>query len=298
MKFALHKSGVVAYVRQRPEDDQVSAKTPSIARLDMGATLDKAAAEQEITALQRRLAHIAAASLRARRRSVVLVEGPDAAGKGGLIRRMTGELDPRGVKVWPIGAPTAQEKSQHYLQRFWSRLPDGGVIAVFDRSWYGRVLVERIEGFASEAEWRRAYDEITAFEHMLVEDGVQLVKLYLHVSLEEQRKRLLKRVGDPWKRWKLSPEDFRNRARAQDYIIAAEEMFARTSTARAPWTLIGADDKNHARVAGLGVIADALGRGLDLAPPALPADIEAAARASFGDAAVDAVLGKPAGGED
>jgi AMP-polyphosphate phosphotransferase len=298
VKVALHKGDVVAYVCERPEDDQVSGKTPSIARLDMGATLKKAAAEQQITALQRRLAHIAAASLRARRRSVVLVEGPDAAGKGGLIRRMTGELDPRGVKVWPIGAPTAQEKSQHYLQRFWSRLPDGGVIAVFDRSWYGRVLVERIEGFASEAEWRRAYDEITAFEHMLVEDGVQLVKLYLHVSPEEQRKRLLKRVGDPWKRWKLSPEDFRNRARAQDYIIAAEEMFARTSTARAPWTLIAADDKNHARVAGLGVIADALGRDLDLAPPALPADIEAAARASFGDAAVDAVLGKPVGGED
>lgn len=264
----------------------------------MGAAMDKAQALAEVAGLQRKLAQIAAAALRARLRSVVLVEGPDAAGKGGLIRRMTAELDPRGVKVWPIGAPSAQEKTQHYLQRFWTRLPEAGVIAVFDRSWYGRVLVERIEGFATEAEWRRAYDEIIAFEHMLVEDGVRLVKLYLHISPAEQEKRLLKRIGDPWKRWKLSTEDFRNRGRADAYITAADEMFARTSTKRAPWTLIAADDKDHARVAGLRAIAAALGAGLDLSPPALPADIAAAARASFGDAAVDAVLAKPPKADD
>jgi AMP-polyphosphate phosphotransferase len=298
VKVAPHKCDVVAYVSVRPGDAPVNGKTLSIAELDMGASLDQRVAETEIAELQRRLAHIAAASLRARTRSVVLVEGPDAAGKGGLIRRMTAELDPRGVKVWPIGAPTAQERSQHYLQRFWARLPDCGVIAVFDRSWYGRVLVERIEGFATEDEWRRAYDEISAFEHMLVEDGVRLVKLYLHVSPYEQRRRLLKRLGDPWKRWKLSSEDFRNRARAEDYITAADEMFARTSTKRAPWTLIAADDKDHARVAGLRVIADALGRGLDLSPPTLPAEIETAARASFGDAAVDAMLSKNPQAED
>ncbi len=276
----------------------MTEKVPSLAGLDMSAALDKATAANEIAELQRRLAHIAAASLRARIRSVVLIEGPDAAGKGGLIRRMTGELDPRGVKVWPIGAPTPQEKAQHYLQRFWTRLPEAGVIAVFDRSWYGRVLVERIEGFASEAEWRRAYDEITAFEHMLVEDGVRLVKLYLHVSPDEQAKRLLKRIGDPWKRWKLSTEDFRNRGRAHDYVEAADEMFARTSTKRAPWTLIAADDKDHARVTGLRAIADALGRDLDLSPPDLTADIEAAARLSFGDAAVDATLAKQPKADD
>jgi polyphosphate kinase 2 (PPK2 family) len=276
----------------------MTEKVPSLAGLDMSAALDKATAAVEIAELQRKLAHIAAASLRARIRSAVLIEGPDAAGKGGLIRRMTGELDPRGVKVWPIGAPTPQEKAQHYLQRFWTRLPEAGVIAVFDRSWYGRVLVERIEGFASEAEWRRAYDEITAFEHMLVEDGVRLVKLYLHVSPDEQAKRLLKRIGDPWKRWKLSTEDFRNRGRARDYVEAADEMFARTSTKRAPWTLIAADDKDHARVTGLRAIADTLGRDLDLSPPDLPADIEAAARRSFGEAAVDATLARPPKADD
>lgn len=286
------------YAEADGKDAGVTEKIPSIFALDMTATMEKTAAEQEIALLQRRLAHIAAASLRARTRSVVLVEGPDAAGKGGLIRRMTADLDPRGVKVWPIGAPTPQEKSQHYLQRFWTRLPDGGVIAVFDRSWYGRVLVERIEGFASEAEWRRAYDEITAFEHMLVEDGVRLVKLYLHVSPDEQARRLLKRIGDPWKRWKLSPEDFRNRARTEDYMRAADEMFARTSTRRAPWTLIAANDKDHARVVGLRAIADALSRGLDLSPPALPGDIEAAARASFGDRAVEQVLARAPGTDD
>lgn len=205
---------------------------------------------------------------------IVVIEGSDAAGKGGAIRRMTAELDPRHYAVWPIGPPSAEEGRHHYLWRFWRRLPERGHIAIFDRSWYGRVLVERVDALTTKVGWRRAYDEIRAFEKSLIDDGTQLVKIYLHVSAEEQRRRLAERVKDPHKRWKLSADDFRSHLLRQEYLAAATEMFERTSTKRAPWHVIPADNKRYARIAVLETVTDVLSRNVDLTP--LPLDDETA----------------------
>ncbi|MDE0463596.1 MAG: hypothetical protein OXH93_14360 [Caldilineaceae bacterium] len=175
-------------------------------------------------------------------------------------------LATRGFKVWPIAAPLPEEQGQPYLYRFWRRLPYPGQLVVFDRSWYGRVLVERVEGFAAEAEWRRAYAEINDFERMLAADGIRLVKIFLHISAEEQLKRFRARLTDPLKRWKLSPEDLRNRARWAEYEAAIEEMFLRTSTVARPWHAVPANDKKYARLAALGVVVKHLAKGVDLKP--------------------------------
>ncbi len=184
----------------------------------------------------------------------VVFEGMDAAGKGGAIRRLTGRLDPRGYRVYPIGAPVEAEARHHYLWRFAKRMPERGEIAIFDRSWYGRVLVERIEGFATVDEWERAYDEIVTFEQMHVQDGTLLVKFWLHVSPEEQLKRFRDREEDPFKEYKITPDDWRNRERRADYEVAVEEMFRRTHWSGAPWTLIHGDDKQHARLEVLATV--------------------------------------------
>ena len=197
-------------------------------------------------------------------RAVVVFEGMDAAGKGGTIRRISWKMDPRSLSVWPIAAPNEIERKQHYLQRFWARLPERKQIAVFDRSWYGRVLVERVEGFAKPAEWKRAYSEINEFECQLVEDGIRVVKFFLHVSKDEQLRRLEDRLRNPLKRWKLSYEDFRNRAKWQEYVKASEDMFDRTSTKVASWHVIPSDDKAAARTEVLGILARKLSAGLDL----------------------------------
>jgi AMP-polyphosphate phosphotransferase len=197
-------------------------------------------------------------------RAVVVFEGMDAAGKGGTIRRISWKMDPRSLNVWPIAAPNEIERQQHYLQRFWARLPERKQIAVFDRSWYGRVLVERVEEFAKPAEWKRAYGEINAFERQMVDDGIRVVKFFLHVSKDEQLRRLEDRLRNPLKRWKLSYEDFRNRAKWKEYVEASEDMFDRTSTQHAPWHVIPSDDKPAARTEVLGILAKKLSSGLDL----------------------------------
>ena len=208
-----------------------------------------------------------------------MLEGWDTAGKGGVVRRLGWALDPRSFRVHTIAAPTEREKSLHYLQRFWERLPQHGQIVAFDRSWYGRVLVERVEGFATPGEWRRAYDEINDFERMLVDDGTRLVKLFLHITPEEQLRRFRSRLTNPLKRWKLSYEDFRNRARWADYETAIEDMMQKTSTHRAPWHLIPANDKPYGRLAALRIIADRLSRNVSLEPrPLDPKVVEAAER--------------------
>jgi AMP-polyphosphate phosphotransferase len=178
----------------------------------------------------------------------VLFEGWDAGGKGGAIKRLVAPLDARHVRVKQFAAPTPDEKRHHYLHRFVSALPGGGGMAVLDRTWYGRVLVERIEGFATEEQWRRAYREIDEFERMLADDGMIIVKLFLHISDEEQLKRFERRRADPLKAWKLTDEDWRNRAKRPVYEIALEEMFERTHTERAPWRIVPADSKRYARV--------------------------------------------------
>lgn len=237
---------------------------------------------------QEKLVRIQQAYLFTGQRAVVVFEGMDAAGKGGTIRRIAWAMDPRSLKVWPIGAPNEVERRQHYLQRFWSRLPERAQIAVFDRSWYGRVLVERVEGFASGQEWKRAYAEINDFERQMVDDGIRVVKFFLHVSKDEQLRRLEERLRNPLKRWKLSYEDFRNREKWKEYVEAAEDMFARTSTAAAPWHVIGSDDKPAARAAALGILAQRLAVSLDLSDPPLDGRILKAAAHILGKEAVKA----------
>jgi AMP-polyphosphate phosphotransferase len=244
--------------------------------------LDREVYEKRLVELQHQIELIQAAYINQGLKAVIAIEGWDAAGKGGLIQRMVGQLDPRYAKVWSIGAPTKQEAEHHYLWRFWQRLPGCREIAVFDRTWYGRVLVERVDKFAAEPVWRRAYDEINAFESMHIADGTRIVKLFLHITQKEQDKRLKERIETPWKRWKTGLEDYHNRSLREAYLDAYEEMFDQTSTKLAPWTVIAADDKKWTRIRGLEAVVAALGEDVDLNyPPADPA-VRAAAEKALG----------------
>src|SRR5438309_3412511 len=218
--------------------------------------------EEDLCALQERLSRILVAHVGHGKSSLIVCEGWDAAGKGGAIQRITGQWDPRAFRVWPIRAPTAEEKARHFLWRFWNKLPGAGQIAIFDRSWYGRVLVERVEGFASEAEWERAYDEIVAFERGLCLEGTVLIKFWLHLSDEEQLRRFRRREHKPLKSWKLTEEDWRNRERRPEYEAAITAMFDRTDQDCARWTVVPADSKRYARVAVVEAVIAAIERGL------------------------------------
>ncbi len=237
--------------------------------------------DEDLLIVQERLSRILVSHIVHKRRSVIVFEGWDAAGKGGAIQRLTSGWDPRAFKVWPIAAPTAEEKARHFLWRFWTRLPGLGEIAIFDRSWYGRVLVERVEGFATEAEWRRAYDEINEFEAQLAYDGTNIIKLFFHVTLKTQDERLKARLENPWKRWKVTAEDFRNRDRRAGYLAAIAEMFERTDTRWAPWKVIDGNNKKAARIAALTAVAEALEGVCPDKPPAADLEIEALARRAF-----------------
>ena len=186
--------------------------------------------------------------MEARHSLVVVVEGPDAAGKGGAIKRLVEKLDPRTYRVYSIVKPTQEEYRHHYLWRFWNKLPPSGQVAIFDRSWYGRVLVERVEGFATPIEWKRAYREINEFERLLVEDGTSIVKSYFHITKEEQLDRFKRREADPLKHWKITEEDWRNRRKWDEHNEAAEDMFERTGSEFAPWTIVEANFKWYARL--------------------------------------------------
>jgi AMP-polyphosphate phosphotransferase len=192
----------------------------------------------------------------------VVFEGWDAAGKGGAIRRLTAPLDPRHVTVSQFAAPTERERRHHFLWRFWPDVPGLGGMTVFDRSWYGRVLVERVEGFATKPEWKRAYDEINEFEQGLSAEGLVLVKFWLHLSDAEQLKRFKAREKDPLKSWKLTDEDWRNRSKRKDYERAVQEMLDRTSHKAAPWNVIAAESKPFARVAVVETVNAAFEHGL------------------------------------
>ena len=251
---------------------------PSLAALDMTQCVKRKKYVHRLSKLQRRLKEVALTYLTQERRAVIVFEGGDAAGKGGAIRRISWPLDPRGLKVWPIAAPSPEEKGQHYLYRFWKRLPRPGQLVIFDRSWYGRVLVERIEGFATDAEWQRAYDEINEFERMLHDDGICLVKIYLHITKDVQLARFRARFRDPLKRWKLSPEDLRNRDRWDEYEVAVEEMFRRTSTEDNPWTVIPSNNKKYSRLAVIECVVRRLAESVELTLPTLEPDFEARLR--------------------
>lgn len=204
---------------------------------------------------------------------IIGFEGMDAAGKGGAIKRLTQRLDPRGYVVHPIAAPTSEELKYNHLYRFWKRLPARGQIGIFDRTWYGRVLVERIEGFATQEEWKRAYEEINQFEKLLTDDHYIMLKFWIQVSNEEQLNRFREREQNPYKKWKLTEEDWRNRDKWPLYTEAANDMFEKTDKKNAPWVLIEGNNKNYARIQVLKetikhIKKECESRGLQIVDPA------------------------------
>ena len=230
--------------------DILSNRMPGLlSDLDLSKQIDdKSDYRERVQDLQLNLLHFQRKILESKRNVILVFEGPDAAGKGGVIKRITEKLDPRVLRVYSIVKPTEEEYRHHYLWRFWNKIPPLGEIAIFDRSWYGRVLVERVEEFCTEKEWKRAYDEINAMEETLVDGGALLMKFYLHISKEEQLRRFEARAADPYKHWKISEEDWRNRKKWKEHIESAEEMFDRTSTKLAPWTLVESEFKWFARI--------------------------------------------------
>jgi AMP-polyphosphate phosphotransferase len=247
--------------------------------VDLGLSLDRREEERELKAAAQRLAQLrlTLGGLIGERRLgpplCVVFEGWDAAGKGGAIKRLVAPLDPRHVRVAQFAAPTPDEKRHHFLARFWPALPGWGGMTVFDRSWYGRVLVERVEGFASEEEWRRAYGEIEAFERALADEGAIVVKLWLQISDEEQLKRFEARAEEPLKAWKLTDEDWRNREKRPQYEAAVEEMLEQTDRPDARWRVVPAESKRYARVAVMRLAIEEIEAGMRRAgqePPARP----------------------------
>jgi polyphosphate kinase 2 (PPK2 family) len=223
-------------------------------------SIDETDYKPKLKDFQLRLLNLTRELAEVRRSLIIVFEGPDAAGKGGAIKRLAERLDPRLLRVHSIVKPTAEEDQHHYMWRFWNKLPPYGQTVIFDRSWYGRVLVERVEGFATEKEWKRAYDEINEFERTLADDGAIILKFYLHISKDEQLFRFKRREADPYKHWKINDEDWRNRRKWDEHNSAAEDMFEKTSTEDGPWTVIAANYKWHARVRVLKTVVEALER--------------------------------------
>jgi polyphosphate:AMP phosphotransferase len=247
-RLDVHLASATPPAKGKPAPENLPNPDTILDRLDLGLRLEKDEYEAELARWQARLAKLARKVSNQARGAILVFEGSDAAGKGGAIRRITRTLDARQYRVIPIAAPTDEERAHHYLWRFWRHLPRLGKFTIYDRSWYGRVLVERVEGFASEPAWRRAYEEIRDFEEQLIERGNVIVKYWLQISAEEQLARFKAREAEPWKQYKIGPDDYRNRAKSNAYELAAEEMIARTSTQLSPWTLVEAEDKRYARV--------------------------------------------------
>jgi polyphosphate kinase 2 (PPK2 family) len=234
--------------------------------VDLSLTLDQEEYERSLIKYQVALFKLGYQVYVQQRPVVAVFEGWDASGKGGAIRRVTEKLDPRGYVVYPIAAPKGDDATHHYLWRFWRRLPEAGQVAIFDRSWYGRVMVERIEGFCSESEWKRAYREINQFERQLVDFGTILFKFWIHVGKDEQLNRFNSRSQDKLRSWKLTDEDWRNREKWDLYEEAVNEMLLKTSTISAPWTVVEGNSKLYARVKVLNTIVDKLSQDLSFDP--------------------------------
>ena len=234
------------------------ASVTILSHLDMTQTVSKKVFDDALEKQQGRLNRLQRRAQEKGVSTIVVFEGQDAAGKGGAIRRVTAALDARAYQVIPIAAPTDEERAHHYLWRFWRHLSRAGRLTIFDRSWYGRVLVERVEGFASREEWMRAYSEINEFEEQLVAHGTVLVKCWVHITFDEQLRRFKEREKTRYKQWKLTAEDWRNRGKWHDYEQAVNEMVERTSTRTAPWTLVEGNDKNFARLKVLRTVCDRL----------------------------------------
>jgi AMP-polyphosphate phosphotransferase len=214
--------------------------------------------DKKLAKLQDRLAELQALHILHNCRTLIVFEGWDASGKGGAIKRLTANMDPRYFEVYPISAPTKEEKDKHFLWRFWNKLPGPQEIHILDRSHYGRVLVERVEGFCSETEWRRGYDEINEFEAQQGDIGTKIIKIFLHVTQESQDEVLKERLEDPAKRWKVTAEDFRNREKRDEYLAAINDMFEHTDTRWAPWKVFDGNNQKAARISVLSYIVEQL----------------------------------------
>lgn len=236
--------------------------------IDLSKQLSRDQYNEELLRYQVMLRQLAYQLYVQQRTLIIVYEGWDAGGKGGSIKRVLEKLDPRGYQVYAISAPEGEDKHHHYLWRFWRRLvpPEEKQVLIFDRSWYGRVMVERVEGFCTESAWRRAYREINEFERQLADSGMIIVKFWLHISDEEQLERFNSRKENPYKSWKLTDEDWRNRAKTAEYLQAVEDMLRRTSTVTAPWTIVEGNDKLYARVKTLRVLVDILQKELAFEP--------------------------------
>jgi polyphosphate:AMP phosphotransferase len=254
MREQLHKKVIEAHLERGTGQPAVTI----LDNMDSSRALGKKEYRKQLAKGQARLAHAAQRAAQKKISTILVFEGPDAAGKGGAIRQLTEAMDARYYKVFPFAAPTDVENAHHYLWRFWNCIGRAGRMGIFDRSWYGRVLVERIERFAGDDEWRRAFAEINDFEDQLIEHGIVLRKFWLQISKEEQLRRFKAREETPYKRWKLSDEDWRNRERWDDYAVAAHEMIQHTSVARSPWILVENENKAYGRIKVLNEVCDAL----------------------------------------
>jgi polyphosphate kinase 2 (PPK2 family) len=265
----LEGPGIVGWIGPGTSTKEEGFGTMSrLGDLDLGLHLSRQEGDERLVAAQRRLLHLRLVSAGLLGTGAigpplcVIFEGWDAAGKGGAIKRLVYRLDPRHVTVTQFAVPSEEERRHHFLWRFSSHLPGWGEMGVFDRSWYGRVLVERVDGLATEQEWKRAYQEIVHFERSLVGEGVVLVKFFLHISVDEQLRRFESREKDPLRAWKLTGEDWHNRGRRDAYLVALEEVFDRTEHKSAPWELVAAEDKRYARVQVLETVIARLEQGL------------------------------------
>lgn len=233
-----------------------------LSELDLSVTADPETYEDTLEELQTRFGRLCRQFSVENRSAIFVFEGADAAGKGGVIRRLAGAMDARHYAIVPVAAPTDEEKAHHYLWRFWRQIPRPGKVTIFDRSWYGRVLVERVEGFASADEWSRAYGEINEFERQLVERGIIVEKFWLQIDQEEQLRRFRDREETPWKKFKITPEDWRNREKWGEYELAVHDMVEKTGTSDAPWNLVPSNDKHYARLFTLRKVCERMERQL------------------------------------
>lgn len=242
----------------RVSDDIKTLPAPRLREIDLSVTIEEAEYRKQLKDCQKRLSELHNELYRRRIPMILAYEGWDAAGKGGNIKRVAAALDARGYEVIPIAAPTALEKNHPHLWRFWNALPKDGHVAIFDRTWYGRVMVEHIEGFCTDEEWGRAYDEINRFERGLAEWGAIILKFWLHIDKDEQLARFTDRQNTPEKQYKITDEDWRNRDKWDDYEKAVDEMLLRTNTAYAPWIVVESNDKRYARIRTLKAIIAAI----------------------------------------
>ncbi len=262
-KKAIKTAGEAAKTEASADETSDAMKASVLDGIDLSKKLTKKEYNERLQRLQTRMAVLHSEMYRKRIPVILAFEGWDAGGKGGAINRLTRTMDPRGYEVIPTSAPNDVEKAHHYLWRFWNKVPKAGHVAIFDRTWYGRVMVERIEGFCTEAEWKRAFNEINQMEAQWAENGAVVLKFWLHIDKAEQKRRFEERMENPNKQWKITDEDWRNREKWDAYVEAVDEMIIRTSTSYAPWIVVEGNDKRYARIKVLESVVDAIEKKLE-----------------------------------